>query len=74
MKYFAYNRAIGGEDFNLLIDNSLELARATYENKKPADYKEKNATLLAGIAKYALTGTMWSAQFENEGLAICILP
>ena len=74
MKYFAYNRAIGGEDFNLLIDNSLELARATYENKKPADYKEKNATLLAGIAKYALTGTMWSAQFENEGLAILNRP
>lgn len=67
-KYFEYNRST--EDFNDVVDSALELARATYENKKPADYMDKNKILLENLGKYGVQGTRYEAEFEASGLEI----
>ena len=67
-KYFAYNRDLYDESVNNLVDCSLDLARATFEGKKAADYEEKNKELLAAIAKHTLTNTPFEALYEAEGL------
>lgn len=69
MKYFSYNRS-ENEIQNAIVDSALELARATYENRKPADYAEKNTELLKSMGKFAVEGTKFEADFENQGLAI----
>ena len=67
-KTFDYNRSYGDE-FNTIVDCAVDLAIATYENKKPADYAEKNKSVLEGMAKWALAGTVGAARYEAEGLA-----
>ena len=69
LKIFNYNREIGNEDFNNLVDCTLDLARATYEGKKAADYEEKNRTVLEGFAKFAVKNTAFEADYEAKGLA-----
>ncbi len=68
-KYFAYNRQTGDEAFNTLVDCTLELARASYEGKKAADYEEKNKELLIAMGKQAVRGTPYEATYEAESLA-----
>ena len=68
-KYFNYTKT-NDEVFNSLIDCTLELARATYEGNKPADYMEKNVALLDSISKKAVEGTRYEAEFEAKGREI----
>lgn len=68
MKYFNYKK--DSEDFNSLIDCTLDLARQTYENKKTVDYADKNKTLLEGLAKKGVEGTRYEADFEAKGLSL----
>lgn len=69
MKYFSYDRSADVTK-NDIVDAALALARETYENKKSADYAEKNALLCENIGKYALTGTNYEAEFETAGLSM----
>ena len=50
-KYFTYNRQIGDEAFNNLVDCTLDLARASFEGKKAADYEEKKEALIEKLNK-----------------------
>lgn len=68
-KYFAYNRQVGDEAFNTLVDCTLDLARASFEGKKASDYEEKNKELCAAMGKQAVRGTPYEAKYEAEGLA-----
>ena len=67
-KYFEYNHST--EEFNDVVDSALELARATYEGNKPADYSEKNRVLLENMGKLGVQGTRYEADFEANGLEI----
>ena len=67
-KYFTYNRQIGDEAFNNLVDCTLDLARASFEGKKAADYEEKNKELLTAMGKQAVQHTPYEALYETEGL------
>lgn len=67
-KLFTYNRNYGDDSFNNLVDCALDLARATFDGKKAADYNDKNAELLAAIGKYAVKGTPYEARYEAEKL------
>lgn len=68
-KIFNYTRT-EDESFNTLVDCTLDLARASFEGKKPADYEAKNRELLEGIGKKMAEGTRYDAKYEAEGLAI----
>lgn len=68
-KYFNYTKS-NDETFNTLVDCTLELARATYEGNKPADYAEKNASLIDAMSKKAVEGTRYEAEFEAKGRGI----
>ena len=68
-KYFNYKKSTD-QDFNYLVDCTLELARATYEGNKPADYSEKNAALIDAMSKKAVEGTRYEADFEIQGREI----
>ena len=70
LKYFNYTVNAEDADFNNVVDCALELARATYENTKGADYADKNREVLTSIAKKSLEGTRYAAEFEAAGLAI----
>lgn len=67
-KYFAYTKS-ADESFNSLVDCTLDLARACYEGKKPADYEARNKDLLYAMGKKGVEGTRYEATFEAEGLA-----
>lgn len=73
LKYFNYTKS-EDESFNSLVDCALELARATYEGNKPADYMEKNGQLLDAMGKKALEGTRYEADFEKDGLNVFLRP
>lgn len=68
-KYFNYTKS-NDEVFNSLVESTLELARASYEGNKPADYAEKNAALIEGLGKKTVEGTRYEAEFENKGMDI----
>jgi len=70
LKYFNYTVNAEDADFNNVVDCALELARATYENTKGADYADKNKEVLTSIAKKSVEGTKYEADFEANGLAI----
>lgn len=65
-KYFNYARS--ESEFNDVVDAALELARATYEGNKPADYTEKNRILLENMGKLGVKETRYESRFETEGL------
>ena len=67
-KYFEYNHS--NTAINDVVDCALELARATYEGNKPADYIEKNRVLLENMGKLGVEGTRFEADFEANGLEI----
>ena len=69
MKYFNYRKS-SDEEINTLVDCTLDLARASFEGKKPADYAEKNKEILTALAKKGVEGTRYEAEFENQGLAL----
>lgn len=69
IKYFEYTRT-ANEDFNALVDCTLDLARQSYEGNKAADYKAKNAELIQAMGKKAVEGTRYEADFEAKGLEI----
>ena len=69
-KYFNYHRERYDEEFNTLVDCSLELARASFAGKKAADYEEKNRDLLAAIAKKSVENTPFVEAYEAEGLKL----
>lgn len=66
-KYFEYNRT-DNEEFNALVDCTLDLARQRYEGNVVANYKEKNAELIKAMGKKMLEGTRYEADFEANGL------
>ena len=66
---FNYNRT-SDEQFNSLVDCTLELARSCYAGNKPADYAEKNAELLNAMGKKVVEGTRFEASYEVEGLRL----
>jgi len=68
-KYFAYTKSTD-ESFNSLVDCTLDLARACYEGRKPADYEARNKDLLYAMGKKGVEGTRYEAAFEAEGLAV----
>ena len=69
LKMFNYTRS-SNENQNAIVDSALELARAYYDGKKPADYDEKNKLVLESMAKFAVEGTKFETMYENEGLKI----
>ena len=68
-KIFNYTRT-EDEKFNEIVDCSLDLARASYEKNKPADYNEKNHDLVEALGKKMAEGSRYEAKFESEGLAM----
>ena len=68
-RYFEYTRS-ENEDFNALVDCTLDLARQKYEGKPAADYKEKNAELIRAMGKKMVEGTRYEADYENKGLEL----
>lgn len=66
-RYFEYTRS-DNEDFNALVDCTLDLARQKYEGKTVADYKEKNAELIRAMGKKMVEGTRYEADYEAKGL------
>ena len=69
LKYFNYRKS-NDEEFDNIVECTLDLARATYENKKSDDYKEKNAQVLNALGKKCVEGTRFEAMFEEKGLAV----
>ena len=57
LKMFNYTRS-SNENQNAIVDSALELARAYYDGKKPADYDEKNKADLEGIGKHLIHHVM----------------
>ncbi len=69
-RYFEYTKT-ENEDFNALIDSTLDLARSKFEGNVDAnEYKEKNATLIYAMGKKMVEGTRYEADFESRGLEI----
>lgn len=68
-KYFAYTKS-ADESFNSLVDCTLDLARACYEGRKPADYEARNKDLLYAMGKKGVEGTRYEVAFEAEGLSV----
>ena len=68
-RYFEYTRS-DNEDFNTLVDCTLDLARQKYEGNVVADYKEKNTELIQAMGKKMVEGTRYEADFENKGLEL----
>ena len=68
-KYFNYAKS-ADEEFNSLVNCTLDLARATYEGKKADNYDEKNRELLEGMGKKMVEGTKYEAEYEEKGLSL----
>ena len=68
-KYFNYTKS-ADEEFNSLVNCTLDLARATYEGKKADNYNEKNRELLEGMGKKMVEGTKYEAEYEEKGLSL----
>lgn len=68
-RFFNYNRS-EDQAFNSIVDCSLDLARACFDGKKPADYEAKNKELLEAMGKKTVEGSRYEADFEKDGLAI----
>ena len=68
-KYFNYTKS-ADEEFNSLVNCTLDLARATYEGKKADNYDEKNRELLEGMGKKMVEGTKYEAEYEEKGLSL----
>ena len=64
---FNFNRT-NDEQFNSLVDCTLDLARQAYAGNKSADYADKNRELLNAMGKKIVEGTRYEAAFEAEGL------
>ena len=68
-KYFNYTKS-ADDEFNSLVNCTLDLARATYEGKKENDYEAKNRELLEAMGKKMVEGTKYEAEYDNEGLSL----
>lgn len=67
-KFFQYTAQ--DEEFNALVDSTLDLARQSFSGKKSAEYKEKNSELLTAMGKRIASNTYFEARFEQEGLSM----
>ena len=68
-RFFNYNRS-ADEDFNSLVDCTLDLARQCYAGKKAADYKELNKKLVFAMGKKIVEGSRYEAEFEAQGMNV----
>lgn len=65
IKMFSYNKAGLDASAINIVEGTLELARQAYENKKAADYNEKNSFICGAMANYAIAGTKFEARLEG---------
>lgn len=68
LRMFNYRKS--DDNFNAIVDGTLELGVARFEGKNVPDYKEKNSNLLNAMGKQMVEGTRYEEMFEEKGLEI----
>lgn len=69
LKMFNY-RKTNDDNFNAIVDGTLEQAIARHENKNLQGYAERNKNLVNAMGKFAVAGTRYEEKFEEEGLKL----
>lgn len=67
-KFFQYTQQ--DEEFNALVESTLDLARQAFSGKKAPEYTQRNSELLTAMGKRIAANTYFESRFEKEGLAM----